>query len=787
MKFIVRQILIFSCFLFAFLCLSSLSLKGQSQILGQVSSTEGEPLHGVNLLIVESGEGTSTDRQGRFALSIKESGLRLTIKASFVGYATALYPLYVETSKKHQVEIELVPLVINVEPVEISAKAESRPLNVPMRIEIIGKKEIEALPALTIDQTMVSSPGVNVNRDFGIFSDRAVVTLRGQSGSDQSRTLVLVDGIPVNKSDGGSVNWNFIQPEMVESVEISKGPASAKYGSGAMGGAINMITSRPIEPFNVEAEAEAGQWNTFGGRVRVSGNTGDSLRNPLWYSVSGMVRTSDGYVNQPEETIIMYDSVVVPAFLKEEAAQVKLVYRINENHQVDVDANLYNDKHGQGIKIYEEDGSWSSHQTWFAKAGYKGQIGQWTVDAKAYYLLENYYKVNEYFSEGEYTLYDVDSKRNDWGGILHFSGLVNGHHKVSLGGELRQGRVDASDIYYTASDKIDNRGQMDLAGFFVMDEMSFFDNTLQVNAGLRFDAARFSKGLYRIQDPSYSLEYLLNFQDTLMNDNAWMAVNPKLSVNYLFSSGLRTYLSAASGFRAPVLDDLCRSGRRKNGFRLANPELSPEYITSFEWGFDWRVKDRWHFGLSAFYSLGRDYMYAISTGDSVNMGYLISPVYKTQNISGVDISGIEAELSGKISKDITFFANYTRNFTRISDFIPQTAADPDLTGNHLTDVPDHQANAGVGWRNSFVDFYITGKYVGQRWINDRNIPDVTYLLAPQYPAYFNLDLKIQKQISPHWRLSLSLQNIFNEIHINSQGYKTPGRFVMGKLSWNLGG
>ncbi len=783
MKIISKQKIFFLGFFLS--CLFSLSLNGQNVISGHFDGEDGKPLHGVNVLIVETGEGTSTDRQGKFELSTKAGNVQLTIRASFVGFVTASQALFVEKDSEYKIDMTLLPLVINVAPVEISAKAESRPLNVPMRIEIIGKKEIEALPALSIDQTMLSSPGVNVNRDFGIFSDRAVVSLRGQSGSDQSRTMVLVDGVPVNKSDGGSVNWNFIQPEMVERVEISKGPGSAKYGSGAMGGAINIITTRPTEAFNVEAEAEAGQWNTFGGRVRVSGNISDSLRHPLWYSVSGMVRTSDGYINQPEETILMYDSVVVPAFLQEQAAQVKLAWRINENHQVDLDANLYNDKHGQGIRIYEDDGSWSSHQTWFAKAGYKGQMGKWSMDAKAYYLLENYYKVNEYFSDGEYTLYDVDSKRNDLGGILHLSRLVGEHHKMSLGGEVRQGRVDASDIYYTASDKIDNQGQMNLGGLFIMDEMSFLNNTLQINAGLRLDAAQFSKGLYRIQDPSYSLEYMLNFQDTLMKDNAWLAVNPKLSVNYLFSPNLRTYLSAARGFRAPVLDDMCRSGRSKNGFRVTNPNLSPEYLASFEWGFDWRVKDRWHFGLSAFYSQGQDYMYAISTGDSVNMGYIISPVYKTQNISGVNISGIEAELSGTIVKGVSFFANYTRNFTEITDFVPQTAADPDLTGNHLTDVPDHQANAGLGWQNEIADIYITGKYVGQRWINDRNIPDVTYLLAPEYPAYFNLDLKIQKQIAHHWHVSLSIQNIFNEIHFNSRGYKTPGRFVMGKVRWGL--
>jgi iron complex outermembrane receptor protein len=709
----------------------------------------------------------------------------VTLSVSFVGFITQQINVDPKDENQFPLIITLEALIINVAPVEINAAAESRPMDVPMRVEVIGKKEIRTLPVQSIDQTMVSSPGVNVNREFGIYSDKAVVSLRGQSGSDQSRTMVLVDGIPVNKSDGGSVNWNFIQPAMVDHIEITKGPASAKYGSSAMGGAINIVTERPYEAFQVEAQAEAGQWKTFGGRIRISGTDNTTSKHPLWYSVSGMLRSSDGYINQPEETIIMYDSVVVPGFLDEQAAQAKLGYQINKNHQVDAELNFYNDKRGSGIKIYEEDGSWTSHQTWFAKAGYHGNVAKVTIDAKAYYLLENYYKVNEYFSEGEYTLYDVDSRRTDWGGILHLSQEFGAHHKIMLGGEMRQGKVNASDIYYTASDLIDNRGQMDLGSVFLMDEMNFMHKKIQLNAGLRLDVAQFSNGAYTIQNPSYSLEYLLNFQDTVMTDNSWTALSPKLSANYFFRTNMRTYVSVAQGFRAPVLDDMCRSGRRKNGFRVANPNLNPEYITSLEWGFDWQPKENWHVGVSAFYSHGKDYMYAISTGDSVNMGYTISPVYKTQNISGVDISGIEAELSGTIIPQLSVYINYTRNFSEIVDFTPQTAADPDLSGNHLTDVPDHQANGGIVWTNNIVDINLIGKYVGQRWINDRNIPDLTYLMAPQYPAYFNLDINLQKQITNQWLVSLSIQNIFDETHINSRGYITPGRFVMAKIAWRL--
>jgi len=382
-------------------------------------------------------------------------------------------------------------------------------------------------------------------------------------------------------------------------------------------------------------------------------------------------------------------------------------------------------------------------------------------------------------------LYDVDSRRTDVGGMMNLSHDILENNKITAGIELKQGKVVASDIYYTSTDKINNQGKMNNAGAFVMDEIRLFHKKLLLNVGFRFDRAAFGDGAFTIEKPSYSIEYLLNFSDTAMPSNTWTALNPRFSVQYSFSENTRTFVSVARGFRAPILDDLCRSGRQKNGFRLANPNLGPEYVTSFEWGLDINLINDWQFALSTFYSRGKDYMYAVSTGDSVNMGYTISPVYKVQNISAVDISGIEAEITGSITRSLSVFVNYTRNFTEIAEFTPTSAADPNLTGKHLTDVPDHQANAGFRFSHKIINAALTGKYVGKRWINDRNIPDVTYLLAPQYPGYFNLDLKLWKSIGKHWQAELGIENLFDETHIDDRGQKTPGRFVMAGVEWHF--
>ena len=74
---------------------------------------------------------------------------------------------------------------------------------VPARISLINSNTIEATPFLQLDDILRFIPGVNVNRSSGIYSQRPMVTLRGLSGDEQSRTLVLMNGVPINTSDEG--------------------------------------------------------------------------------------------------------------------------------------------------------------------------------------------------------------------------------------------------------------------------------------------------------------------------------------------------------------------------------------------------------------------------------------------------------------------------------------------------------------------------------------------------------------------------------------------------------
>lgn len=772
-----RHILLLSCLLIA----HAISGLSQSLIKGEVRDGETQsPLPGVNIYLPETQYGTSTDSLGQFQIA-SPTGKDFTLQATCVGYASFQINIPPNKTTNTPLSILLTPISLQVDGIEIQATRNLQLLrDKPLRLEIITPEEIRAQSGQTADQLLESLSGITVNRDFGIFSDKSVVSLRGIGGNNQSRTLIAIDGIPQNKSDGGSVNWNQITPEQLARIEVIKGPGTARYGNNAMGGVINFVTREPQKKLAGHLSTEFGTYNTWGTELGLSGK-----HKKFWYAIFGKTRHSDGYINQPEEEILACDSVVVPAYLRELNISAKAGLLLAPNHRLKLQISRYDDKRGRGIEIYEQDGSWSSHANWKSQLSYSGLYHGLQIKANLYSSRENYYKVNEYFASGEYMLYDVDAIRQDAGAQIHLQYLPTAHLAWRWGGEYTQGSVDGSDIYYTSTDRVSNQGKCGLYGLYFENEWAPLNEKIKLLAGCRLDGATFSDGLFTIENPSYSLAYLAHFRDTLVNTTHWLAISPKLSFQYKMVPSTKLFISLAKGFRAPILDDLCRTGKRRSGFQKANPALEPEKIYTTEGGINFEPSPLFQLESSIYYSAGIDFMYGVSTGDSVDMGYQILPVYQTGNIGRVDISGWETDLKIEFSRFIVR-GSYTLNHSEIIEYkIPGTGADFDLTGKQLTDLPKHKATASIQWNNPWLPLQIQWNYIGKGWINERNTTDYRYLYRQQFPDYFTVNLKIRRSINAHFEASLTADNLFNRVYRTSKGYRSPGRFVMGKLSYRL--
>ena len=749
-------------------------------------ASTGSPLYQANVVLFNKNVGTTTDIKGNFKLTNVIEGTYI-LKVTFMGYQSFEKKIDIKNNAKNIFKIELKDSVIVSKEYQVTAKKEKNLLEQPNRISLISAKEIDLAPVQNISEIFDYTTGVSSSNTLSIFSSKTIVTLRGLPSNDQSRTLVLLDGIPLNKSDEGSVNWNMINKNNIEQIKIIKGPGAAKYGSGAMGGVIEMTSKKPAKKIEGDILIDYSTFNTMASNLSLAGNCLQKKSgNKLYWLINGFGRKSDGYITTPLQFRTIDDTILVPTYLKEINTSAKAGYLFKNNQNIELQFDFFDDKRGNGVKVFDYYGAFQKHTTYKGLAKYSGSTVNYNWNILFFNTTEHYFRTYEYMKEGEYMLYEADSKREDKGINGDLACFKFKKHKIEAGFNFKLGSVHGTDTYYTSTDIITNAAKMDNYALYLQDELNLLDNKIQINAGVRYDLAKFHDGLFTIDYPSYSILFYQNFANKSIPGKTWDAFCPRLSMQYKFSESNRLFLSLAQGFRAPLLDDMCRTGKKKGGFKVANPDLNPELITSYEIGTDFSILKNLLFNASVFYSIGRDFMYYTSTGDSVNIGYKLAPIFKMQNIGKVEIMGTELELKYAIKENITAFVNYT--YTRaqiIEDKITNANVDSNLTGKFLTDIPNHKFSSGITWRNKIINTSLLFKYYGKTWINDWNTVDLLYFKTDKFPEYYTFSIRVEKELFKRFSVSCSVENVFNKIFVDGNLEQCPGRIVTGMVKYRF--
>jgi vitamin B12 transporter len=133
-------------------------------------------------------------------------------------------------------------------------------------VVVIGREEIERSNAIDVAELLRYHAGIEIARNGG----PGQVTSAFIRGANSNHTLVLIDGVKVNPGTAGGAALQNITPELVERVEIVKGPRSSLYGSEAIGGVINIITRRSAAARELGAHVQAGRYGLRGAGARVS-------------------------------------------------------------------------------------------------------------------------------------------------------------------------------------------------------------------------------------------------------------------------------------------------------------------------------------------------------------------------------------------------------------------------------------------------------------------------------------------------------------------------------------
>lgn len=637
---------------------------------------------------------------------------------------------------------------------------------IPAKIELIKSTEIEQMPVNNLDDVFNSVSNVNVNRSWGPFSKNSSVTMRGLSSS--ARTLILLDGVPLNVAAGGSVNWHMIDPDNVARIEITKGPNSALYGNNAMGGVINIITKKPNTPLSISSNTYIGSYQTFGQHLRVTGSKIKEDKG-LYWGLNGFGRKGNGYFFDTEASRDYTDTTT---FIWEYNGGGYLGYQFNGQHKLEVSLDYYDDLRNIGIQVFEKNGNYYKFTNAIIKANYWGRIKGFNITANAYRKQQNYFNQKEKInSGGEYKLVESSSIDIDEGIWIGIDKMISEKNHITFGTDLKHGNTDYQDIYFTSPDEVYYNGDYHFFALFAQDEHDF-NRKFKLVSGLRFDYAHFYNGDFTVKNPSSATAYPRDIYDAY-TEQAWSALSFKLAINYKQSEILRHYFSIASGFNPPKLDDLCRSGKISKGIKVANPELKPEKLYNIEAG-TFITLDKLSIEPALYYSRGIDFHYLVNLGENVDLGSEVLPLLQKQNISDMEIIGAEINVKYQILNNLRLSTNYSYNYSTILKY--HSMEGNDLSGKYAVEVPPHQFYAGLFYQFKNLNTSLSYRFTDEQWVDDANTQKVE--------GYSIFDFKMSYTLKKHFQVYVDIQNLFDVEFVDRKGYPSPGRYVLLGLKIN---
>ena len=219
-----------------------------ASVSGVVHDASGGVVSGAAVVVrIASGteQRTTTGPDGRFSIDVPDAG-DVTVVVRAGGFAEKTEQ--VQASQIANIDVVLVPATLFETVTVTPTRSEQRLGDTPASQNIVTSKEIEESPALVADDVLRNVPTFSLFRRTSSLVAQPTtqgVSLRGIGPSGQSRTLVLLDGVPFNDPFGGWVYWTRVPMASVDRIEMTDGATSSLYGNYAMGGVINIITTKP--------------------------------------------------------------------------------------------------------------------------------------------------------------------------------------------------------------------------------------------------------------------------------------------------------------------------------------------------------------------------------------------------------------------------------------------------------------------------------------------------------------------------------------------------------------
>jgi outer membrane receptor for ferrienterochelin and colicins len=510
-------------------------------------------------------------------------------RVGLISTAVALSCLFVTTvgaAERESSAVEMQKTVVT------ATRTEHTLGDVPVAAEVITREEIKAKNIQTVQDAIKHLPGITIIQNSGSWGNKGNVQIQGL---DAKQTLILVDG---QKYYGGhgAVDLNSIPIEMVERIEVVKGPASALYGSDAIGGVVHIITKSGADKATFSGSTAFGTRST---RIHEAGGgfkkgKFKSLLNFTYkesdgrqadYTDSSGIRQSDHY----DEYILMgsFDY----NFTSESGLAIKPYYSEN-TVQSGLSATELQDRVQKRVGL--------------------NTIWNWRPDSLSKLNLRGSWFNYRHNTEDRSSDWEDDSYEAE----IDYSRLVMTRHTITGGYHYHNEATDDAGKDYDADQT--------LHSFYLQDEMDFEPVIFVL-------AARLDE-----------------------HDKWGAEINPKASLLYRVTDNFRLRASVGRAFKGPTLTNLYADGWRMGPYTVhANPDLKPETSLGYQLGTEYEFSERFCAKLSFF----RNEVENLINSRTVRSGPPPWAMY-WENISEARTQGAEASLIGRLMENLTGSLGY---------------------------------------------------------------------------------------------------------------------------------
>ena len=575
----------------------------------------------------------------------------------------------------------------------VSASRSSEPsADVPFSVTALSGETIRTTPTATLDGALRSVPGFSLFRRSDSLTANPTaqgVSLRGLGPSGASRSLILLDGVPLNDPFGGWVAWSKVPRESLSGTEIVRGGGATAWGNAALGGVVQLFTQSPADTTGRIA-ATAGAYGLRSGELAINQQVG---RGTL--QLSGRDFAFDGFsLVAPEDR----GPIDIAAASRHHWLAGKWREPVGSYGELSVSARTFSETRGNGTPYQRN----SSRENFGSVAFTSQPIEKFSWSAVAYaqdqsfastFSSVNATRTAETPASNQYAV-PATAYGTAWTGVWQ----GEDKSRTTAGLDYRQVSGETREYFtYVNNDFTRERiagGAQDMGGLFVLHEHPLAQS-VRATLGGRLDFWRERDG-HRRETTRASGAIL---RDEKYPNLDGVEFSPSAGLVWQPSSAWRLHTAAQNSFRRPTLNELYRPFRVGNVITEANPALKTERATSAELGADF-LHGPLTLSATAFYNDLRDAVANVTIARGPGTFPIVGFVpagglgRERLNLDRLRVQGVEFSAKWQATAVLSLNIDYLGNDATVR----RATLAPNLVGKRVAQVPRQSVALGASWQ-----------------------------------------------------------------------------------------